>query len=205
MSATLLGWREFGSTPVKEADPTREMSALSEAVTAVPASIRGQYDLINRCRVSALSATGLLQDPAVRANLLEACAGHMRAILADSPGNAFAATALAEFGSRLKDPSMADALFLSQDIAPNEQWLAELRVRVFEDYANELPSTAQEREKKDIAILVLSSHGIRSMAQRYVRDPAFRERVVSVVETLPARDQNRFISAVNAAAQPFLR
>lgn len=89
----------------------------------------------------------------------------------------------------------------SQSLGPNEQWIAERRVALAEVHYDDLGAYARAGHLADLGLLAQSRRGIRSIAARYVANPAFRERVTDVVETLPIEIQRRFVSIVRAEAR----
>ena len=88
----------------------------------------------------------------------------------------------------------------SQNTAPNEQWLAELRANLAENNLTNLSPAAIKGQERDLILLVKSKRGVVSIARRYVNDPSFRKRIIALVETLPESQQAKFINNVRAAA-----
>lgn len=92
------------------------------------------------------------------------------------------------------------ALQRSQITGPGEQWIAESRVALAEQRFGDLTEASLRGHESDLRLLVQSRRGIASIAQRYVEDPAFRERITAIVETLPREAQQAFIAEVKGAA-----
>ncbi|TPP03696.1 hypothetical protein [Rhizobium glycinendophyticum] len=91
-------------------------------------------------------------------------------------------------------------LAYSKAAGPNEQWIAAHRVELFETARTNLSEINKTNAERDLELMVTSLTGIRSVAQRYLSDADFRERITDIVETLPERDQRRFITNVRRAA-----
>lgn len=87
----------------------------------------------------------------------------------------------------------------SQLTGPNEQWIADLRVRFSEENFGLLDEATQKAHEKDLALLAGSTRGAQSIAAQYVRNPSSRERIIKIVEKLPAATQQNFLSRVRIA------
>lgn len=85
---------------------------------------------------------------------------------------------------------------MSQVTGQASQWVAEQRVAVAESYHEHLNARAIASNDADLRRLVLSRRGIDSIGGRYINGPTFRERITTMVETLPEDAQRRFISAL---------
>lgn len=95
--------------------------------------------------------------------------------------------------------ALNDNLTRSRAVAPSEQWLAERRIALGEDNFSILDAEGLRSHKADLALMVQSSNGLRSLSRRYIQDPNFRERVASVVETMPQDVQARFLASLQRA------
>jgi hypothetical protein len=73
-------------------------------------------------------------------------------------------------------------------------------VALAEDNYDLLPDDVREASGADLALLAASDRGVSSIAERDVRDPAFRGRITAIVEQLPEDKQSRFVSRVESAA-----
>ncbi len=92
-----------------------------------------------------------------------------------------------------------DAYVRSQVTGPNEAWIAQSRFYLAERAIFELSGTARRAHESDLATLAQSQFGLTTIATYYVRTPDFRDRITAIVETLPAVDQRRFLSAIKSA------
>lgn len=157
---------------------------------------------INDCMQVTSGFFGRAQPTQRRSAAVENCALLADRIIAGSPAHGYAwllrATTAKEYGVWSQ---FNNALFQSQRVNPSEQWLAELRVQLFEDHFENLSDAARRAEASDLTMLVQSRRGIRSIANRYVDNEAFRERITSIVEALPPEVQARFVNTVRHAAR----
>ena len=92
--------------------------------------------------------------------------------------------------------TMNKHLHLSQQTGQASQWVAGQRVTLAETYRPHLDERTLAGNDTDLALLVRSQRGIGSIAARYVGDPAFRERITAIIESMPEDIQRRFIGAL---------
>lgn len=95
-------------------------------------------------------------------------------------------------------PDFNTDLATSQFVTPTEQWIAEQRVQLAEDNLSSLDARALAAHDADLRMLVSGGIGLRSIAQRYMRDEAFRERLTHIVETMPPENQQRFLDSLRS-------
>ena len=136
-----------------------------------------------------------------RAVLAPNCLKLADAIGAKSPSNSYAWQVGAMAAAQQQDwAGMNERLSLSQRTGKTEQWVAELRVTLAESNYDRLDAATLVGNDSDLRMLVASTRGIRAIAFHYVDDASFRARIVDLVETLPAADQQRFVSTVRRFA-----
>lgn len=123
-------------------------------------------------------------------------------IIAAMPTNSYAWWVKAFAHAALGDEKQFnDSMQRSQLTGPNEQWIADLRVRFSEDNFALLSEASKAAHEKDIALLALSSSGAETVANKYISNPNSRERIIRIVEKLPAATQRNFLSRVRNAKQ----
>ncbi len=93
------------------------------------------------------------------------------------------------------------ALIRSRQSGPFEQWIAEYRVDLAESNYHKLTREALAEHDSDLAVLVASSQGVRSIADRYVADPRFRDRIANILDKEPIELQQRFLTYLNRRAK----
>lgn len=158
-------------------------------------STASDTQLTDTCLRVVTSALGRVLPTASRQKMTENCTLLITYILASSKNNSYAwfLRAYLKNGANNQTDFNA-ALIKSYQTGPNEQWIAELRVLLAENAFGQLSEKAKAGHFLDLALLVQSRRGIRSIARRYVKDPDFRDRITDVVETLTDAAQRRFVS-----------
>ena len=130
------------------------------------------------------------------------CRDNANTIAVTMPTNSVAWIISAMASAELGDiASMNTALVRSQRSAPNEQNIAEIRVDLAENHYAELSAETRDANQRDLALLASSYNGARTIAGRYIKDQAFRERITTVVSSMPADVQKRFLGNVRRAAK----
>lgn len=91
---------------------------------------------------------------------------------------------------------MRKYLAASYRTGPTEQWIAERRAFFTHEHAAQLPAMFQTLVDQDVLLMLKTETGIRTVAKRYVSDPALRQRLVDVALTLEPGRQQRFVDLV---------
>ena len=181
--------------------PEDQFAALADWHMPIGASTLAKTAILDDCASAMTSLYGRSRPTVERQSLLTSCQDLVHYITTDVPSNSYAwlvgalgaieRNDTAEFNRQIK---------ISQMTGSNEQWVAEQRVNIAELHYDQLDDAARASERSDLALLAHSYRGVKSVAQRYVTDPGFRERITAVVETLPQADQRLFVSNVRRAA-----
>jgi hypothetical protein len=182
--------------------PRERFDALAAGDVNIGLSTASHMLVLNNCYEAMTSVTARLQPAARRSAAATNCLSIADQISAGEPANSFAwyvaALASAENGDT---PGMAQRLRMSQISGASEQWIVELRVDLAEDHLSALSPDLLTGHDSDLTLLAQSQRGVSSIAQRYVRQADFRERITALVEKLPAWQQGRFLEYVRAAAE----
>jgi len=100
-------------------------------------------------------------------------------------------------------PAAEEFLFLAQDSARTDGWLALHRIRSFLKLPE--PSAAQGPEdydlSKDLAVLLAGHDHIEALARDLLREPELRETLLPAVEDLGPDAGQRFLSALYRAKE----
>lgn len=154
------------------------------------------------CQKARVSYFGRLQPSDQQLDVAKTCLVLADEIVEGSPANGFAWYVGALMSSALFDTDGMNArLEHSYRTAPNEQWLAELRVNLAEDNLIRLSPTIRALHDQDLGMLVLSERGISSIARRWISEPSFRDRILAIVDRLSEHDQERFVDVVRDIAR----
>lgn len=152
------------------------------------------YAVTDACLQTTQSVETLFLPSKARLQLVQACQNLILGIVETSAQNAYAWFALAYFAQEQSQTGEVNRTLLrSYDTGPYEQWIAEQRVPVAEAALPALSDAAKAGHLQDLAMLVQSHRGIRAIAQRYVQNEGFRDRITNVVEKLSTDDQKRFL------------
>jgi hypothetical protein len=150
------------------------------------------------------SMTGLwysVADESRRQTLAKNCLDYALQYTAKTPIDSFGWVVAARASFIVDDTDgMNRYLAYSKATGPNELWIAAHRVELAEGARAYLSLASRTNADSDLAVMVASFTGIRGVAQRYLSDSEFRERITRIVERLPERDQRRFIGNVRSAA-----
>lgn len=181
--------------------PREKFQALATNTQMTSLSTASNHLVLDACYDAMTGVYGRLQPAPDRTAVASNCLAQADAMTASMPTYSYAWYIGALSAAKLSDgAALADRLRQSQLTGPHEQWIAELRVALAEDnLASLLPDVLMGNDK-DLAMLVVSSKGIASIAARYVDNPAFRSRITTIVEQLPPGAQRRFVSRVESAA-----
>lgn len=189
----------FFALSTSEADRFR---LFAQGELALPVAEVSRAELLGVCYTTAGSLYARAQPTVRRRSLLEACHDLAAGTTRDAPTLGLAWLIGASSSGELdRRNDFNHEILTSVVVAPREQWLAELRVDLVERYYTLANEAVIAAEVGDLKILLLSQRGISSIAQRYVDQPDFRERVADVVATLPAAAQRRFVDEVKRGAQ----
>ncbi|MCR6673592.1 hypothetical protein [Devosia ginsengisoli] len=178
--------------------------AMTEAAELPALSIMSQNNALLDCTTAldAMQSLAMMYSTVeARAEVAPKCLAMADRLVAQSPSNAYAWYVGAQASAMLEDwDGFNRRLAMSWRAGPTEQWIGELRVALAEDNYDRLDAQTIAANEADLHMLVLSLHGIRAIAARYVADPGFRERITAIVEIMPAESQQRFVANVRRFA-----
>ncbi|MDX6767093.1 MAG: hypothetical protein SFU85_09905 [Candidatus Methylacidiphilales bacterium] len=181
--------------------PADRFAALqSQSYHAAP-SLLGKRLVLDACVEAIGGLYGRMQAATDRQAVFEHCRSEADAIARDVPSYSYAYYVGARAAALLGDAGGFNRRILfSQMTGPTEQWVAELRAALVEDNIGSITPEVAQRHLADLRLLVGSQRGIASISSRYIKEPAFRERITAIVETMPEADQARFVANVRYAA-----
>jgi len=182
--------------------PLQRFSYLEQGSGSPALSIYSQRFLLNDCLEAIAGPTGMAQPSGRRDKMLTNCQLMAENAAGSNPTFALAWYIAASASAELKQYELFDfQLAAARKTAPNEQWLATLRVSLAEDNLSRLSTQARAGNDADLKLLVQSRLGVAAIAARYVAQTQFRERITLIVETLSNEEQTRFVNYVRAAAR----
>lgn len=181
--------------------PERYELQLFKPMKEVP-SYRAQQYLVEVCFEVTTSLYARLKSSVERQVVVQTCDQQIEKILESNPTNGLAWFAKALVG-HLQDDERAlnKGLTMSRQVAPYENWIAELRVDLSEDARASLSIQNLHGNDEDLLRLVNSWRGIQAITARFEKDLLFRERVIGLVEELDEITQAQFIRAIRTRAR----
>lgn len=178
---------------------SERFQAIAEDRLTPGPSTASQRLVLDSCLDAITSIYGRTQPAARRAAVHRTCMDLADRIVAVSPTHSYAWFIGALAAEHLDDLSgMSSRLARSQATGPTEQWIAELRVDLAERHLAALQDDARGGHDRDLAMLVASDRGVRTIARRYARDQSFRNRIVPLIETMSMEQQRRFLRSIAA-------
>lgn len=165
---------------------------------------RPAHDLVlDDCVQVAGSLFGLSMRTDLRNAAIATCATAASGFAQASPAYSYAYYVKALMAAERHDSTeLNQSLVTSRAVAPTEQWLAELRVKLAEEQLSQLQPITLAGHEADLGLLVASQRGIRMIARRYAAVESFRGRITAIVEKLPVEQQKRFLSALRNEIAP---
>lgn len=202
VTSIVLGQRELSASPLVGTTDDNFFEAALVGDGVDPLSYRTTDEILRRCINVVGGLYGALQ-PTERIELARInCLAKAERATSQMPSYALGWYAKSLFSYQLGQIEHGNiALVRAQQIGPHEQWIAEGRVQLAEDHFDILSPAALTGHLRDLELLARSNRGVASIARRYVTQPAFRERITSVVEQLMPEDQLRFLNNVRRATQ----
>lgn len=201
LASVAAGWAEL--SPLLGGDRTEAQTYELLAAGDLPKglSLASRRLALFRCTDAMTSLRHLAQPRAVATEVSGVCANLAQVTLRDDPSNSLAWLLMSIVRADEGDlQGFAADLQRSQQTGPAEQWLAGMRVELAETHRDDIGDEALAFMDGDLALMAESSAGVAAIAQRYVNQPDFRERITRVVETLSPEVQVRFLNWVTAAA-----
>ncbi len=181
------------------------MDVLLAGELSIGTSLDARKRALNTCQDTLRDEASWSRGGDARLAMVRACEDAARRILAQSPTDGFAWLIVAEGAVQTgRADEMFEALARSRATAPNELWIAARRVRLGEPMLAWMDDAARAGHDADLLVVARTPRGARSLARRYVGEPAFRARLVALVETLPEQDQIRFLRNVQRQSREAL-
>ncbi|WP_137152288.1 hypothetical protein [Devosia sp. FKR38] len=144
-----------------------------------------------------LSADVLALTPEHRSQLAPSCRTIAQRAVAASPTNSFAYFVQAAAAAALDDKvAYNQSLQLSYLTGRNEEWIAEWRLLLVERQGDRTNADLATYHDDDIRLMIRSFRGISTIAAYFVSREDFRDRVTTLLDSLPPADQSRFLSYV---------
>ena len=201
--SVLSGWLMLGEWRATTFFTKADVTTLARGEAPGPRlSASTDAMVLDGCLEAVSSVDGRVLPSQPRVQLVTHCLRISEWITSSSPKDAYGWFSRAYFSLELgKLAAFNEALVQAYETGPNEQWIADLRVQVAEQNLDKLEAAARRGHKADLSLMVQSPRGAEAIVGRYIRDAGFRGRIAEVVEDLPARQQQVFVSTLRAAVR----
>lgn len=191
--------REYRSISVSHRWASSDFLDDGALLSGISLSLSGDQHLVDGCLQMLTSIAGRVLPSENRESLLANCDQMLAQITKYSARNSYAWFMRAFVAYERGDLAGFNfALVNSYRSGPTEQWIAELRFQLAENGYGLLLDDAKAGHLEDLALLVQSHRGIRTITSRYITEPSFRDHMINVVEDMPQDIQQRFIRVLRA-------
>jgi hypothetical protein len=202
VSVALATWavtQEGAAYTLSGGTALKSVAALSDA-DPVALGIGTRGELLQHCRTALRSEKSLelkfIQGVSF-ADLVARCREVGEEIVASSPSFSFAWAVAADAARHQQDwPAMNQYLLASQKSGPNEQWIARYRFEIADEMLQWVDQEVRGSYTEDLRLLISSNKSTSYMARQYVLNPAFRDRLASVLAGMGEPEQRRFLGSL---------
>ena len=200
-AGAVTAYQEFDAFATGSLGPADRFAALEHDDYHDAPSLLAKRLVLDACVEAIGGVYGLMQPAGGRTAVFQHCRDEADGIAREVPAYAYAhyVGALAAAGLGDKD-GFNHRIRAAQITGANEQWVAELRVGLVEDHLADVTADVAAHHEADLRLLAGSSRGVASISSRYVRQPDFRDRITTIVETMSEAEQERFVALVRQAA-----
>lgn len=199
-------YASFGElAPFLNVAPTEvaKVQMLAAGLNQPALSIASQKLYLLDCRIAMTSIAGRLQPTVVRMAVIDHCRAGADGLAAVSPSFSDAWYTGALAAAMEQDwPGFSARLLRSYETGSHEQFTAELRVDLAEEYFDHIDDNLRERHQGDLELLGTIDFGRQFLARRFVASPASRPRIERALSTLDAFARERFAIWVQRLSPP---
>jgi hypothetical protein len=184
------------------ATPIERLMAMPDGKAPAGLTLRSQRSALLDCEVALRSYQSIqmqFQTQEAQQHIANVCAELGARLSASNPSDPLAWLVVAAAAAHGNDLAKFNlGLERSQIVAPNEGWIASLRVDWAGKYAEALSPAASAGYDHDLANVAASYSAYWMLAGRYVDEPAFRQRMTTVLQTMPPESQAHFLGGVKS-------
>lgn len=184
-----------GSTPIMQ------LLSMPDGNAPIGLSILSQRNPLMDCEVALRSDQSLelaYLSPEEATRIVPLCSDIAAQVTSRTPAMSLAWLVAAAAAARSGDmQSFNDDLVRSQITAPNEQWLARLRLRQADANLAQLGPEAVTGYEGDLRVLAFDPVEIWVLVRRYIADQQFRPYMQAALETMPSAIQAQFLQNVS--------
>lgn len=182
--------------------PAQRVARWTQETPRTPFSVSAQNLLLADCETVLANPDALplryLEDD-VRALIPATCRTIAENIVRSTPASGYGWLVVALAAGREGDQATLNAAIrMSRTTAPAEGWIAEDRLMLAEQHFAGLEPETLATYENDIHLLIQTAR-VDRVAALYAHNPQARDRIGTIVESLPPRAQQRFVSALERA------
>ena len=182
--------------------PSAKFAAIVDRNMRPGKSLMSQRMVLEDCFVALYSLVDRISPDRRRGDLRSRCLAIADQIISSNKANAFAYVVRAKVLAGSGDAgAFSAALSDARRHAPSEGWLAQMRFEWAERHRELLTEEGLAAADLDMALLAQTEAGPLSIARHYVENPAARSRITAVLETLPAKAQEKVVAALRDVAR----
>lgn len=182
-----------------ETDRARFDRLAAGKMVAAPSSYAKAVTLED-CLGAMTSIYGRVQPHERLVGVLDTCREMARRVAATDPAHGLAWHVMATASAGLGDgPALNSEFVRAVTVAPNEMWLASLRIDLARESLDSLDGLSRLRLTGDLQVMAETHAGRTWLAARYVADPAFRSLAAKALDTLADDRKRSFLDAVRIA------
>lgn len=188
--------REFEIFQWDRSSPAGQIDSIINQ-TEPALALTSRREILLTCNALMDSLYARLEGEERAAQLLDRCGDMAREIAMQEQANSLAwAVDAKAAGLRGEFAGMNQSLLRSHATGPNDQWLAAIRFDTAERFIDAMTPETARMHDADILLMLDSDLAIDALVQRYLVYADFRDRLVTLVETLPPERQRAFVADV---------
>lgn len=195
----LVASREVGANATRGRDQVVRFEMAAKGDLPNPLSYTGERQILLDCMEMADGLYARLQGKDALKAIAMTCAYAADRAMVSNPYYGFAALVRARMASIDEDwPRMNQMLRLSQIGAGSEQWVSVERLKLYTRYEERIENETLAARDADIALLLESPVGIKSIAKLYVENENLRTLIANEAEKRSEKVQARLVNVLKS-------
>ena len=189
---------EYGAYRLSRESDRGQYERLATGEVSLAPSMRARIAVLRACDEGQRGLFGQVQSTPSRRAVAEECLALAERAIEQAPTFSLAHYVVARSRLRLgQTEAFNRALALSRRTGPAEGWIAQRRFQLAVSGNSQLDGIGHATLAADAALLLRSPSGVDLVAHGFASTEAIRETILVEAETLPERDQRRFLSRLS--------